>query len=595
MRSIGERIPSSSRNWNRILSHRSEEPHVVPVILDRESVDRLSNGDEMAKQNERMVQFGMRPCQGLIGPWKPDTVKNRRFVGQGISNRTPLLCQGCRDESNWMGKNLRLENRIFIGKQERDEYMKVRFYLIVGLLVVWVCRVSATPLDDYIAAPDSNYSYTLAKNISGFGYSATIWEMTSQAWRNPSEVDRTLWKHWVLVIVPSTVTNTKALMYIGAGDNGGAIPTAVDSTLLSAALLTKSIIAEVRMIPNQPIVFSDETDPRYVSSGRSEDELIAYGWAKYKESLDANQEDPVWLPQLPMTKAVVRAMDLVQTEYPSITGYMVAGASKRGWATWLTGAVDPRVEAIGPLVIDVPNVEVSLQHHWEAYGYWSDALSDYVDMGIMNWLNTSASQSMLDIIDPYSYRTRMTMPKFLVNSSGDQFFLPDSSQFYFNDLPGEKHLRYVPNTDHSLNTEAGYNLLVYYHSYLNHIARPSYSWTKEPDGSLHVQTSTTPTAVRLWQAANTTARNFRLDTIGATWTSSLLTDQGGGLYAGSVAEPAQGWRAFFVELEYPSGTLYPFKFTTEVSVVPDVLPFAPDPTPTPTESPSVVGAWSLMK
>ena len=38
------------------------------------------------------------------------------------------------------------------------------------------------------------------------------------------------------------------------------------------------------------------------------------------------------------------------------------------------------------------------------------------------------------------------MPKFMLNASGDQFFLPDSSQFYFDDLRGEKHLRYVPNT-----------------------------------------------------------------------------------------------------------------------------------------------------
>jgi len=39
-----------------------------------------------------------------------------------------------------------------------------------------------------------------------------------------------------------------------------------------------------------------------------------------------------------------------------------------------------------------------------------------------------------------------------MNSTGDQFFLPDNSQFYFQDLPGEKYLRYVPNTDHSMNS-----------------------------------------------------------------------------------------------------------------------------------------------
>ncbi|NUN98382.1 MAG: PhoPQ-activated pathogenicity, partial [Candidatus Omnitrophica bacterium] len=392
-------------------------------------------------------------------------------------------------------------------------------------------------------------------------------------------------------IVPNTVVHTKALLWIGAGDNGGAVPGNLDSGLLSGALLTNSIVAEVRMIPNQPIKFSDETDPRYLSNGRREDQLIAYCWDKYKKSLDAGHEDPEWLPRLPMTKAVVRAMDTVQAEHPTVTGFMVAGASKRGWTTWTTAAVDPRVEAIVPHVIDVLNVDESMRHHWEAYGYWADAIGDYVDVGITDWLRTPQSRAMFEIVDPYSYRDRLTMPKFIVNSAGDQFFLPDSSQFYFDQLAGEKHLRYMPNTDHGLNAEAAQNFLVYYYSYLNSIPRPAYSWTKEADGSLSVQTITTPTTVRLWRATNPNERNFRLDTIGPTWTSSLLTDQGGGSYIGSVPPPAHGWTAFFVELEFSSGTPYPFKFTTEVSVVPDFLPFAATPTATPTEGSSSVTEW----
>jgi len=41
-----------------------------------------------------------------------------------------------------------------------------------------------------------------------------------------------------------------------------------------------------------------------------------------------------------------------------------------------------------------------------------------------------------------------------------------------------------------------------------------------------------------------------------------------------VNPPASGYTAFFVEMVFPSGGKYPFKFTTEVSVVPDVLPFS---------------------
>ena len=45
-------------------------------------------------------------------------------------------------------------------------------------------------------------------------------------------------------------------------------------------------------------------------------------------------------------------------------------------------------------------------------------------------------------------------------------------------------------------------------------------------------------------------------------------------YVAKVPEPAQGWTAFFVELTFDSGGPFPHKFTTEVHVVPDTLPFA---------------------
>jgi len=389
-------------------------------------------------------------------------------------------------------------------------------------------------------------------------------------------VDRTLWEHWLIIVVPDTVDHTKALVFIDGGSNGGSVPSSVDPMLSQFAVDTHSIVADLRQIPNQRIQFSDESDPRYYDDthpdfqgyGRTEDELIAYTWDKYKTT-----GDPTWLARLPMTKAVVRAMDTIQTKHPSIDGFLVAGGSKRGWTTWTTAPVDPRVEAIAPLVIDVLNVEHSMQHHWDAYGYWAPAIQDYVDMQVMDWLHEPEFRAMMAIVDPYSYVERLTMPKYVMSSTGDQFFLPDSSQFYWDALKGTKHLRYVPNTDHGLDNEAVANFEAYYEAYLNGTALPEFTWTKEPDGSLRVQTTAAPSQVLLWQATNPTHRNFRLDSIGAAYSSSPLVDQGGGLYVGEVAPPATGWTAFFVELTYPSGGLSPFKFTTEVSVVPDTLPF----------------------
>ncbi len=420
-----------------------------------------------------------------------------------------------------------------------------------------------TALDNYIAQPDSTYSYEVVDNKQFDGFSVVRCNMNSVTWLTDKEVNRTIWQHQLITIIPDNLKHKNALMWIGGGSNDSGADKEYDQMLKDIALATQSMVAEIRMIPNQRLIFSDESDPRYQKNGRKEDELIAYGWDKYLATLD-----PIWLPRLPITKAVVRAMDTVQSEYSDVEGFVVAGASKRGWATWTTAAVDSRVIAIAPLVIDIPNVVINMQHHFDVYGYWSDALHDYEEMGIMNHLHSKEFQKMMKIIDPYFYFNRLTMPKFIVNAASDQFFLPDSSQFYFKALKREKYLRYVPNADHSLNSEATKDFTAFYYSILNKQQRPIYGWRKYADGKIKVTSKTSPLAVRLWQASNPKERNFRLDTIGKTWTSTPLAPRQKGVYIAKVDPPESGWTAFMVELEYETEGPFPLRVTTEISVIP---------------------------
>jgi len=305
--------------------------------------------------------------------------------------------------------------------------------------------------------------------------------------------------------------------------------------------------------------------------------LIAYTWDKFLRT-----GDPKWPARLPMTKAAVRALDTVTAFCGSpvggqvkVDGFAVAGGSKRGWTTWTTAAVDKRVVAIVPIVIDLLNIEPSMLHHYAAYGFWAPSIGDYSAFGIMDWNGTPEYHALMKIVEPYQYRQRYTMPKFLMNASGDQFFLPDSSRFYFNDLPGVKYLRYVPNADHSLKGSDAYETLeAWFNAVLYNVALPQFSWTLEKDDALRVTAKDPPSEVKLWQATNPEARDFRLESLGPVWTSTTLTDQGGGVYLGSVPKPPKGWTAFFVELTFPDvKALPPFKFTTQVRVVPDVLPY----------------------
>jgi len=427
-----------------------------------------------------------------------------------------------------------------------------------------------TALDEYIAAPDTNYSFRVVNTLPGQDHTTFIVDMTSQAWLTTNEVDRPLWKHWMVIIKPNEVASSKSLLFIGGGGNGGNPPTGADGNLVKIALATKSVVSELKMVPNQPLIFAGETE------GRKEDSLIAYTWDKFLRTGDKK-----WPARLPMTKSAVRAMDTVAAVCAStaggnvkVDGFVVAGGSKRGWTTWMTAAVDQRVVAIVPFVIDVLNMEPSMLHHYGAYGFWAPSVGDYTAFHIMDWNGTPENKALMRIEEPYQYRRRFTMPKFIINASGDQFFLPDSSQFYFNDLPGVKYLRYVPNADHSLKGSDAYQTLqACYNAVLYHLPLPQFSWTLEKGGAIRVTTIDKPTEVKLWQATNPEARDFRIETLGPKYLSSVLTDQGGGVYLGKVPEPVKGWTAFFVELTFPTGKPEPFKFTTQVRVVPDTLPY----------------------
>lgn len=455
-----------------------------------------------------------------------------------------------------------------------------RWILVEVAAVVLSAAASgrASGLDDYVATVDPAYDYQLVGTINGSGYKAHVLDMKSQSWRSSEEVDRTLWQHWLTIVVPDVVNYDTALLYISGGDNGGAAPSSAPSEVVFIATNTQSVAAQLRMVPNQPLTFPDGGGPR------EEDEIIAYTYDKYLVT-----GDETWPLLLPMVKSAVRAMDTIQ-DYLSqpragrieINRFAVTGASKRGWTTWLTGAVDSRVAAIMPMVIDVLNIDEQMRHHFAAYGYYSEAIHDYVDLDVIDRIDTPPGQALLEIVDPHEYRPRYTMPKYLLNSTGDQFFLPDSAQFYHRDLPGEKYLRYVPNTDHRLSgtgpdsSDTLESLTVFYYSVLEGWSRPQFNWAAVAENRIEVETTTTPKQVRLWQAANPHARNFRLDRIGAVWESSQLFDQGGGTYLAEVSEPEHGWRAFFVELIFDNPTDADYKFTTEVRVTPDYLPFACD-------------------
>ena len=444
-----------------------------------------------------------------------------------------------------------------------------------ALLLLLSTLTFAQSLEKYVHAKDDAYAWKLIRTVdAGNGVKGHILELTSQRWRSDKEVDKPVWKHWLTIVQPASVTTKTALLFIGAGSNKNPAPQTVPERSIKIARDTNSVVAELSMVPNQPLTFADSPD-----RARTEDGIIAYSRIKHFAT-----KDDTWLVRLAMVKSGVRAMDAVQEfmkqqQKVTVDHWVVSGGSKRGWTAWLVAAADTRVVAVMPMVIDALNSEAITKHHFEAYGFFSSALNDYVEQGLFpQKIGTPEYQAVLKVEDPYNYRNSPQLrkiPKYMVNASGDEFFLPDNSQFYFGDMKGEKYIRYEPNAKHNLaGSDVRENLTAFYQSILEGGKRPRFSWKKLPDGTLRVETKDEPAEVKLWQATNPKARDFRLDVIGKAYSSTPLTPDKKGVYQGRVPKPAEGYSAFFVELTYPRGPgKQPFKFTTEISIVPDVLPY----------------------
>jgi PhoPQ-activated pathogenicity-related protein len=355
----------------------------------------------------------------------------------------------------------------------------------------------------------------------------------------------------------------------------------------------------------------------------SQDAIIAYTWDHFIKFPD----QPEWLVRFPMVKASLRAMDTI-TAYVSqsqpelgcqLDYYTVSGASKRGWTTWLVGAVDPtRVMAIAPIVLDAVNFVKVMHHQFQSYGGWSYALSDYYEMNITARLDDPNMLKLQEVEDPYWYFDRLTMPKLVINAVGDEFQQPDDWLYWLNDLPEPKRFLMIPNAEHSLATgilEAVPVMGTWMLHLLKNKPVPSIKWSiSETNGDINVALDPTvgdALHVNLWYAQSCSAfqrRDFRLLTIDNPCTCGLTVDgycanlkvlwsqmrlqpevPGGFRYIGHVDPPTEKgqWVASFIDVTYkednetlgrPAGGL-PFtkpghlEFTTAVSVWPQEFPY----------------------
>ncbi len=459
--------------------------------------------------------------------------------------------------------------------------MKPILFTVAILLALSSCTTqgpendSTFPLKDYVMADDDAFNYTVVETNKGESWTEYKVKMVSGTWLTEKEVDFPEWWHWLNIIVPDEVRETESMMFIGGGSTDDIEPRESEAWLVEAAIATGSIISYVSNIPFQPIDYKgDQKDGRY------EDDLIAYGWRQYLES-GASEDKLEWLARFPMTRAVVRAMDVVQEISMDVSipveKFFVSGASKRGWTTWTTAAVDDRVIGIAPIVIDLLNIVPSFNHHWRCYGDWSPAVQDYVDQGIMNYLNTEEFKKLLAVTGPYSYRDQLTMPKLLINAAGDEFFVTDSWKFYWKGLKENSYLQYIPNSGHGLQgTYQPISLISFYHSVITDTKIPEYSWNISGNSIKMQVDPASDYMVRKWEAVNETDRDFRIYVVGEeAWQMEELEFQSDGNYTSHISQPENGFKGALLEVVFNPNSEFPLTFTSGTLVTPDRYPFEP--------------------
>ena len=262
--------------------------------------------------------------------------------------------------------------------------------------------------------------------------------------------------------------------------------------------------------------------------------------------------------------------DELKTEVKS---FVVSGASKRGWTSWLTAVADPRVKAIALMVIDMLNLQKRSPAVPVVPASQRHGPGLYTNRGLIPIPKSEEAERLWKMVDPWMYRDKLAMPKIMVLGTNDPYWPQDALNLYWDDLKGDKWVLYVPNAGHGLDQaypgtdkpkdrlRAVNTLAAYGRKQIRGEAMPKLTWKHEDSGDklkLTVSSDQTPKAVRVW-TADAPTRDFRK----ATW-AEKAAEAGGTTF--EVDRPVSGWRTFFAECEFDEDGLT-YHLSTQLRMV----------------------------
>lgn len=413
-----------------------------------------------------------------------------------------------------------------------------------------------------------NYVFTGKKTLSQV--KVNRYKMISQSWSPDKMVTPEKWQHDVDIYIPETPKTQRALVVVNNGinyDNGSqksSRPTDFsEEVLANIARATHTIVISVSNIPNQYLIYQDD------NKSIKEDESVARSWTLF---MDAPEQRKLMSLHIPMSISVSQAMRVAKKELRqwNINKFIVTGASKRGWITWLTAISDPDVEAIVPFVIDLLNTDIALEHMYRSYGgNWPVAFYPYYQQGIDKLIKTHNFSKLMEIEDPLRYmnsiyQSRLAIPKYIVNASGDDFYVPDNTRFYYDKLPGEKSLRIAPNTDHyGIKKFTEQSIVSFVNRFQSKKTLPQIN-SLVYNKTLTVRFSEEPVKLIRWTATNSKARDFRY-ACGIRYVPSSIDIPSDKMVDILLNDTSSGWEATYIEATFNDG----YVATTQVYITPD--------------------------
>lgn len=389
----------------------------------------------------------------------------------------------------------------------------------------------------FMQKPEPAYQWTLQQSESLPQGKIHELKLVSQVWHEIT------WQHVLMVYEPTKVTHPGHALLFVTGGSMDRRPGDGDRLMgVSLANLCGAPVAMLYQVPNQPLL-----------GNRKEDDLITETWLRY---LDTGDE--TWPLLFPMVKSAMKAMDAVQ-EFSQkqwqreIKSFVITGASKRGWTSWLTPVVDKRIVATAPIVIDVLNFREQMKFQLATWGDYSEQIHDYTSKGLVKTPDQEESdreRRLREMMDPWTYRRHLSLPKLMIVGTNDPYWVVNAMSVYWDDLTGPKYVLEVPNGDHGLGDGRAHalnTLSVYFQHIAGGLEMPKITFKQtNAEGELGVLVSSepAPVAVRLW-SATAPKQDFRQ----SQWTSQEIpvTDGSAG---GAVKLPKSGQAAVFAELEY---------------------------------------------